>query len=290
VTCNDGNACTRDFCDQAGGCQAAPEPDGLACNDANACTTGEVCRSGECGGGVPRSCDDGNLCTADSCTPATGACKSVPACDDGNPCTRDSCSTASGACGHVNEPEGLACTDVNRCTTGDACRLGECIGQPVNCNDGDACTTDTCAPATGLCSNLPLSCDDGDVCTLDFCASASGQCSHQPVGADGQTQIELPGPFAIQWLSGRLGWFNLYRGTIPDRGMGSRAGPYDHVCLESADMLGDGFGSSLDPGLPAAASAFYYVLAPENDCAEGPPGVSSANIPRPLLQPCVAGP
>ncbi|HET8945591.1 MAG TPA: hypothetical protein VFQ07_01300, partial [Candidatus Polarisedimenticolia bacterium] len=67
VTCDDGNPCTRDFCDQAAGCRSVPEPDGLPCDDANACTLGEACRTGVCGGGTPRLCDDHNPCTADAC-------------------------------------------------------------------------------------------------------------------------------------------------------------------------------------------------------------------------------
>ena len=40
-------------------------------------------------------------------------------------------------------------------------------GTPLNCNDGNVCTTDTCNPATG-CTTTPVangtSCADGNVC------------------------------------------------------------------------------------------------------------------------------
>jgi len=51
-------------------------------------------------------CDDGALCTVDTCDPATGACDFAPVvCDDGNDCTYDTCDPASGRC--TSEPSGL---------------------------------------------------------------------------------------------------------------------------------------------------------------------------------------
>jgi len=51
---------------------APSAPDGTPCSDANTCTTADTCASGSCAGGPPQGCDDGNACTADSCTPVTG--------------------------------------------------------------------------------------------------------------------------------------------------------------------------------------------------------------------------
>ena len=66
----------------------------------------EVQEAGQCA----VNCDDGQLCTADSCDPAQGClnqpeadcgCLSNPgSCDDGVACTTDMC-TASGACAHL---------------------------------------------------------------------------------------------------------------------------------------------------------------------------------------------
>jgi hypothetical protein len=100
-------------------------------------------------------------------------------------------------------PEGAACDDASKCTTGDVCRSGACAGTPKSCATGQACdpadgvckggTTDRCAgltcsakdqchiagacdPATGLCSN-PInpdgsSCSDGNGCTgNDVCGA-----------------------------------------------------------------------------------------------------------------------
>ena len=45
--------------------------------------------------------------------------------------------------------------------------MGTCVGTPINCDDGNPCTTDSCDPVTG-CINTPNSnaCDDGNVCTV----------------------------------------------------------------------------------------------------------------------------
>lgn len=57
-----------------------------AVDDGNACTTGETCSGGICIGGAPLDCDDGNVCTDDSCHPAMGCehTSNETACGDGN--------------------------------------------------------------------------------------------------------------------------------------------------------------------------------------------------------------
>ncbi len=53
----------------------------------------------------------------------------------------------------------------------------------ADCDDGDACTTDSCDTAgQGLCFHLPVVCDDSDPCTVDTCDSASG-CVFASTGA-----------------------------------------------------------------------------------------------------------
>ena len=43
----------------------------------------------------------------------------------------------------------------------------------MSCGDNNACTTDSCNPATG-CVNAAVSCDDNNSCTDDSCDPASG--------------------------------------------------------------------------------------------------------------------
>jgi subtilisin family serine protease len=72
------------------------------------------------------------------------------------------------------------CDDGNVCNGLESCVAGSCQpGAPLNCNDGNACTSDSCNPATG-CVNTPITCNDGDPCTTDSCNSGSG-CVFDPV-------------------------------------------------------------------------------------------------------------
>ncbi len=87
--------------------------------------------------------------------------------------------------------DGVACNDGAFCTINDSCRMGGCGGDPNPCDDGNACTTDTCS--AGACANPPkasgTSCDDdGDACTVDRCNGA-GACVQQSV-------VSCPGPAA----------------------------------------------------------------------------------------------
>jgi len=160
-----------------------------------------MCSAGVCVGGAATNCDDGNVCTDDSCdagvgclnlsnvvpcddanacttndTCAGGTCLGGPAldCDDGNVCTADTCDTQL-ACQHSNV--GLPCDDGDACTIGDTCSAGACIsGTTAVCDDGNPCTDDTC-DAAGGCITTPnsLACDDGNACTSDDICVA-GQC------------------------------------------------------------------------------------------------------------------
>ena len=62
---------------------------GDACAAGDACTIGQLCLAGlVCGGGEPLACDDGNICTADSCDSVTGCAHApIPNCAAGVPTT-----------------------------------------------------------------------------------------------------------------------------------------------------------------------------------------------------------
>ena len=203
VECNDDNPCTMDNCDPVAGCQFSPLT-GNPCDDGTVCTTGDYCMQGQCSG-KPLACNDGNPCTTDLChaqegcqhPPAHGAlcndgnaCTDLDqciegqclgqatACEDGNPCTLDSCD-AQGGCIHT-QPPGLPCEDGDACTTGDKCYQGQCQpGTPVECDDENPCTTNSCAPNSGcLVEHLQVNCDDNNACTLnDTCSD--GVCAGQ---------------------------------------------------------------------------------------------------------------
>ncbi|GMV44397.1 MAG: hypothetical protein AMXMBFR64_61130 [Myxococcales bacterium] len=181
-TCDDGRACTVDACDGLGGCGATVAEG--ACLIGNQCyADGDQQGCGECRPGESQTvwspigedepCDDGDACTqGDHCEGAvcTGG---ALVCDDGSLCTSDACDPATGC---VHAAVAASCDDGDACTTGDLCLDGACVGgSPVNCNDDNPCTDDTCAAASG-CSNAPHigDCTDGDACTLgDTCEAGA---------------------------------------------------------------------------------------------------------------------
>jgi len=95
------------------------------------------------------SCDDGNVCTIDSCNPVLGCANDPVDCDDGNVCTINSCDPDSG-----------------------------CANDPVDCDDGDACTIDSCDQVSGCDNTIPVDCDDGNLCTIDTCEPLVAGCTY----------------------------------------------------------------------------------------------------------------
>lgn len=75
ITCNDDNTCTTDTCNATTGCVFTNQT-GTSCV-LDACTVDATCTDGICGGGTPKSFDDDNACTIDSCDATTGAISHV---------------------------------------------------------------------------------------------------------------------------------------------------------------------------------------------------------------------
>ncbi|MFC1591318.1 hypothetical protein ACFL43_02215 [Thermodesulfobacteriota bacterium] len=80
------------------------------------------------------------------------------------------------------------CDDGNICNGEEACDLvsGCQAGLPLDCDDENACTDDSCNAVTG-CVNLPISCDDGNACNgEETCDLGAGcQSGTPPVCDDG---------------------------------------------------------------------------------------------------------
>ncbi|MBI5222038.1 MAG: hypothetical protein HY980_00895 [Candidatus Magasanikbacteria bacterium] len=111
--CDDSNVCTADSCAN-NVCQHALTSPPACCNLDTECDDGDVCNGAEkcashaCASGIAPNCDDDNVCTADSCNPATGCvnkalaacCNLDSECDDGDVCNgAEKC--ASHACKHL---------------------------------------------------------------------------------------------------------------------------------------------------------------------------------------------
>ncbi len=141
----------------------SPRPDDTACSDASSCTENDKCTAGVCAG-TPKTCNDSNTCTTDSCTEADGCLFTTvadgTACDDGKPCTVDTICTNK-SCGG---------------------------GKAKDCNDNNPCTSDACN-ATGGCVNtiIPFTqaCYAGPAGTkgVGICKAGLQKCTGSVLGA-----------------------------------------------------------------------------------------------------------
>lgn len=176
VCAPDSNPCTVAVCDSNDGCIQAPKIG--TCNDKDPCTKIDTCVDSTCIGAGAADCDDKDTCSDDSCVKGQGCAHTLAAiCLDGDPCTLDSCTIANG-CAHQTLPVGAACEDGEPCTAWDTCGLNAskklvCVGgSAASCDDGNACTADSCKQGVG-CQYVPKfgPCDDFDPCTIpDLCA------------------------------------------------------------------------------------------------------------------------
>jgi hypothetical protein len=61
------------------------------------------------------------------------------------------------------------------------CEGPGCCSSSADCDDGNACTVDSCRD--GICANEPRDCAVADRCLAGFCA-ANGECATAPVSGD----------------------------------------------------------------------------------------------------------
>ncbi len=150
--CDDLNSCTADTCvnpeTTTAYCLNTAVVDGTVCDDGQFCTANDVCIAGVCGG-LAKDCSDGVSCTVDSCDEATDACvytSDNALCDDG-----------------------LYCNGAETCDATLDCLLGT----PVNCDDGNECTTDSCDGTLDKCVNNWPVCSISDGCCGPECTSTN---------------------------------------------------------------------------------------------------------------------
>eukprot|EP01113_Clastostelium_recurvatum_P002585 TRINITY_DN1108_c0_g1_i1.p1 TRINITY_DN1108_c0_g1~~TRINITY_DN1108_c0_g1_i1.p1 ORF type:complete len:1586 (-),score=287.00 TRINITY_DN1108_c0_g1_i1:35-4792(-) len=216
VNCDDGNPCTTDQCVGGSCVNTLISPGCIACSSSVACMTTDYCRPQMCTAPgvcseVPVVCDDANACTDDTCqvlgvwnttcsytqhdcaaelgrssspcfpvkcNTRSGCFVDEITCNDNRGCTLDSC---------VEGSSSYECAYAPLCSSTDLCTPllcleanATCVPAPVDCNDNNLCTVDTCSG--GLCAHTPVNCDDGDLCTTDTCTS--GNCTHTPINCD----------------------------------------------------------------------------------------------------------
>ncbi len=162
----------------------------------DAAATGDIVEGGidnvsVCPTGPPPSCqsdgdcDDGLFCNgAETCNLGTGACEAgtAPNCDDGVSCTDDSCNEGSDSCD--NTPNDGLCDNGLFCDGSETCSatLGCQAGTAPDCNDGIACTGDSCNEGSDSCDNTPNDglCDNGLFCDGDEVCNPAVGCEDGP--------------------------------------------------------------------------------------------------------------
>ena len=205
---NDGNPCTQAHCILGKGCRTDAVSNGTECASGK-CYSSAVCQDGNCQTSGFVNCDDGNQCTADFCDDING-CQHTQntgaACNDGDSATENDKCTGSGVClGNLKVAQ--TCTVPVDCVTDSKCTILDCIdgecqavgSDNTKCDDGVACTVDSCSTAGG-CNHVPnvkfcggsaafcdttygcvectsdWDCGDDNSCTIDLCRDA--KCTH----------------------------------------------------------------------------------------------------------------
>ncbi|MBW1808752.1 MAG: VCBS repeat-containing protein [Deltaproteobacteria bacterium] len=180
-------------------CTTRPKADGTACDDGLYCNVGDQCVSGTCSGGGSRDCADQDSCTDDACDEDANSCNHilVPIPGAEGRSVDDTCSNTidddCDALTDLNDPDCIECTldsecdDGNACTT-DTCALGYCGSVPVAdgtacddeqyCSENDQCSAGMCGGTLRDCSLVADQCNDGT------CDEVNNLCTPQPK-ADG---------------------------------------------------------------------------------------------------------
>ncbi len=99
------------------------------CEDALHCNGTETCVGGGCQTGTPVVCNDINFCTTDSCNEQTDSCDFIT----------------------IDCNDGIFCNGVEACNVNFGCHTTT----PVNCDDTNDCTVDTCNESTDACDHAP---------------------------------------------------------------------------------------------------------------------------------------
>ncbi len=223
--------CPGQTCDEVGDVCVDCQVDG-DCDDGLFCNGVETCSAGVCQSGSTVNCNDGVGCTDDSCNEVTDSCDNTANnancdngqfcdgaetcdaildcqagttvnCDDSVGCTTDACDEGSDTCTHT--PVNSSCDDGIFCNGAESCDIAlDCqAGSAPSCDDGVACTDDSCNGGTDSCDNIANNgnCDDGLFCngaeTCDAgldCQSGSDPCPGQ--SCDESADMCLAGPSA----------------------------------------------------------------------------------------------
>ncbi len=102
-----------------------------------------------------------------------------PACNPATSCSSWAFDIHEGECVETVEPDGTQCDPKSQCVLEATCQAGQCVGAARECDDGDACTLNTCNALTG-CEFPPAPPCPGDgACGVGVCDPAVG-CTFEP--------------------------------------------------------------------------------------------------------------
>ncbi len=208
ITCTDNDVCTSDICVndtdvQTDCCDNPPIPcPDRTCFDLTGCDPILGCQyASECLN--PNRCNDSNVCTADACD------ENLPTCCSNTPipCPDRTCFDLTGCDPELGCLYASECLDPNRCNDNDVCTADACdenlptccSNTPIPCQPRVCFNITDCDPVLGcqyesVCTD-PNFCDDGDACTRDTCdTTETGCCIHENICICGDGDID-PGEF-----------------------------------------------------------------------------------------------
>ena len=128
----------------------------------DACTTADTCAAGTCVGGAPPDCDDANVCTDDSCDPASGCfftnndtpCNDNIFCNGSDTCHEGICSLHTG---NPCNDDGLYCNGEEYCDEVNAICLSSGNPCALLCDeDDDECYSPQTTTTTSVLSTTTI--------------------------------------------------------------------------------------------------------------------------------------
>jgi cysteine-rich repeat protein len=138
-----------DVCDVAETCTGS----GISCPGDGFASAATQCRASAGLCDVAETCTgSGVSCPADGFASASTECRSsTGVCDP-----TETCTGAAATCPTDDLLDGVPCLDGDVCNGAEACVVGVCQPMaPLNCDDADACTADSCDEVTG-CANVQI--------------------------------------------------------------------------------------------------------------------------------------
>jgi len=90
------------------------------------------------------------------------------------PCRVSTFDLQSESCVVTVAADGTSCVPTSLCLDNGVCTAGVCTGSPRNCDDHDACTTDTCAESVGCVHSLVVCPPPTAACQVATCSVTGG--------------------------------------------------------------------------------------------------------------------